>query len=222
MFLILFALAHKLMCAQGSVPGYLSQLTFPMVEVPINGNPYYDEEYKLGQVMYDGELFKFYFRFNSLRDRIELKDASTRLFHLAKNEIIEPRFGGKVYQLRSYYEGDSLRKGYFIPLNKGKVILYLKPKKIFVQARSPENGYDSYTPPLYKDVTCYYVQFNNNLPIPIELKRKSFLNVFQSKRSEIEVYARRNQLDYKDEHDAVMLVNYFNRITSNSTDGSGL
>jgi hypothetical protein len=201
--------------AQGSPgPGYLSQLTFPMVEVPIEGNPYYEETYRLGEVFFEGETFRFFFRYNALRDRIELKDASKRLFHLQKNEIIEPKFGGKIFQLKSYYVEDTLRKGYFIPLNKGNTILYFKPRKVFVQAKKPDNGYETYKPPYYRDVSTYYVQFNNYLLRPVELTRRSFLNMFHARRSEIEEYARRNELDYRDERDAVILVNYYNRITS--------
>jgi hypothetical protein len=198
-------------------PGYLSQLTFPMVEVPIEGNPYLEEEYRLGEVVYEGETFRFYFRFNALRDRIELKDASTRLFHLQKNEIIEPKFGGKLYQLKNYYEQDTLRKGYFVPLNIGDAILYFKPKKVLVQAKKPDNGYEAYNPPHFRDVSSYYIQFNNYLPRPVQLNRRSFLNTFESRRSELEEYAYRNQLDYRKERDVIILVNYFNGINSKSS-----
>jgi len=217
LFFVLFALVPHMMNAQGSLPGYLSQLTFPMVEVPINGDPYLDEEYRLGQVSYEGEVYRFYFRFNALRDRIELKDASTRLFHLAKNTIIEPRFGGKLYQYKSYFEGDSLKRGYFVPLNKGTTVLYYKPKKKFIQAQSPDNGYDSYKPPHYKDVSSYYIQFGNGSPQPIELKRRSFLEAFDSRRYEIDEYASRNELNYKEERDAIIIVNYFNRLLSETS-----
>jgi hypothetical protein len=213
--LLIIALLHGFISAQSSPgPGYLSQLTFPMVEVPIEGNPYYDEAYRLGEVFFEGEKYRFFFRYNALRDRIELKDASKRLFHLQKNEIIEPKFGGKIYQLKSYYSEDTLRKGYFVPLNKGNTVLYFKPKKVFIQAKKPDNGYETYMPPYYRDISTYYVQFNNYLLRPIELTRRSFLNMFHSRRPEIEEYARRNELDYRDKRDAVILVNYYNRITS--------
>jgi len=189
-----------------------------MEEVPIIGNPYYEEEYRLGEVTFEGEVYRFYFRFNALRDRVELKDASTRLFHLQKNEIIEPTFGGKTYQLKSYYEGDTLRIGYFIPLNQGKAKLYFKPKKEFIQAKKPDNGYEPYKPPHYKFFATYYIQFDNNLPLTIELKRKSILRTFESRRSEIEEYVKRNQLDYKIEKDVAMIVNYYNRLISSPSE----
>jgi len=210
--LLLIILLQGALHAQGSAPGYLSQLTFPMEEVPILGNPYSDEEYRLGEVAFEGEVYRFYFRFNALRDRVELKDASTRLFHLQKNEVIEPTFGGKTYQLKSYYEGDSLRHGYFVPLYKGKITLYLKPKKVFVQAKSPDNGYDSYKPPRYKDASCYYMQFGKYLPIPFELSRKSFRKTFESRYTEVEAYVKRNQLDFKNEQDAIRIVKYYDQL----------
>ena len=213
--LLIIALLHGSISAQSSPgPGYLSQLIIPMIEVPILGTPYYEESYRLGQVSFEGERFNFFFRFNALRDRIELKDRTNRLYHLQKNEVIEPKFGGKIYQLKSFYEDDILRIGYFIPLNKGKTILYFKPKKTFVQAKSPDHGYEEYKQPYYKDVSLYYVQFDNYLLMPVELSKRSLLNMFHSRHSEIEEYARRNELDYRAERDAVILVNYYNRITS--------
>jgi hypothetical protein len=212
-YLILVAIMHSVAWAQSpSVPGYLSQLTFPMVEVDVEGSPYYNDSYRLGQVFFEGEKHTFFFRFNAFKDRIELKDRTMRLYHLKKNEIIEPVFGGKIYQLKSYFEDEVLKLGYFIPLNKGKAVLYIKPKKVFVQAKKPDNGYGEYTPPHYKDVSGYYLQLGNSLPSPIKLSKRSILNVLGAKHEDLEEYSNRNQLDLRNEKDVVRLFNFYNRI----------
>lgn len=194
-------------------PGYLSQLNFPMEDVEIEGTPYYKDAYRLGQVVFEGEKYNFFFRFNALKDRIELKDRTKQLYHLKKNEVIVPRFGGKIYQLKNYFEDEVLKLGYFIPLNKGGAVLYYKPKKVFVQAKKPGYGYDEYIPPHYEDASMYYIQFGNNLPSPVALDRKSLLKSLGAKREALKEYSSRNQLDLRNERDAVKLLNYFNRIS---------
>ena len=212
-YLALIASLHSAVWAQSpSVPGYLSQLTFPMVEVDIEGTPYYNEAYRLGQVIFEGEKHTFFFRFNAYKDRIELKDRTKRLYHLKKNEIIEPVFGERIYQLRNYLEDDVLKLGYFIPLNRGEAILYFKPRKIFVQAEKPDNGYGEYSPPYYKDVSGYYVQLGNSLPSPIKLSRRSIMNVLGAKHEDLKEFTNRNQLDLRNEKDVVRLFNFYNRI----------
>ena len=189
----------------------VSQLRAETVYFEIQGTPYYDENYRLGHVHFKGEDYTLFFRYNALRDRIELKDRTKRLFHMQKDAILEPTFGGKTYKYMYYAEGEGLERGYLIPILKGKVSLYYKPKKVFIQAQSPDHGYHSFSPPHYKDVSVYYLQFGNELPQPVKLSRNTFLNKLADGDTELKEYIRTQELDLRQENDAVKLLGYYNR-----------
>lgn len=191
----------------------VSQLRSETVYFDIEGSPYFDDVYRLGQVYFRGEKYLLFFRFNALEDRVELKDRTRRLFHLQKNAILEPTFDGKTYQYLYYLEGDALERGYLVPLVKGKELtLYFKPRKVYEQAKSPAHGYEGFTPPKYRDVSGYFLQYGRELPRPLKLGKRQVLEVLKDKETEIESYVLQQQLDLRKEADVVRLLHHYNRI----------
>jgi hypothetical protein len=124
-------------CQNSNFAMSVSQLKAETVYFPIQGSPFYDDTYRLGKVYFRGERYMLFFRFNALKDRIELKDRTKQLFHLQKEAILEPTFGGRTYKYIYYYEDDELKQGYMVPLVKGPVTLYYKPKKVDVSEPLP-------------------------------------------------------------------------------------
>lgn len=199
-------------CQNANFSMDVSQLRAETTYFPIQGSPYYDDTYRLGEVYFRGERFKLFFRFNALKDRVELKDRTTRLFHMQKDAILEPTFGGKTYKYIYYYDSDELKRGYLVPLVRGPVTLYYKPKKEFVQAKPPENGYHAFRAPEYKDVSAYYLQFDKELPKPVKLSRRDLLQKLNGNVKDLDKYIQVQELNLREEKDVIKLVSYYNRM----------
>lgn len=193
----------------------VSQLRAETAYFDIEGSPYLDDTYRLGHIFFRGEKLIFFFRFNALEDRVELKDRTTQLYHLQKNFILEPSFGAKTYKYVYYLEDENdLKKGYMVLLKKGeKISLLFKPKKIFKQAESPDHGYDTFSPPKYENVSQYYYQRGKELPRPVRLGKGPLLRLLKDKETELLKYITQQELDLSREQDAVQLIQYYNRIS---------
>jgi len=191
----------------------VSQLRAETLHFDIIGTPYYDETYRLGHIYFKGEKLTFFFRYNALEDRVELKDRTTRLFHLQKDYLLEPTFGNKSYKYLYYlHDEDDLRKGYMVLLEKGnKISLYIKPRKIFKQADSPDHGYDSFSPPKYEDASGYYYQYGKDYPRPTKLGKGPLLRLLKDRKLEMLEYISQQELDLNKEQDVVQLIQYYNR-----------
>ena len=210
---ILFFLTVSAWSQNGSFTMDVSQLRAETVYFDIEGSPYIDDVYRLGHVFFRGEKYTLFFRFNAFEGRVELKDRTKRLFFLQKDNILEPTFGGRSYKYLFYSEGDALKRGYLVPLASGeKVTLYLKPHKIYVEAKSPDNGYVAFTKPRYEDVSGYYLQYGKELPQAIKLGKRNLLAMLKGKETELQHYIRQQELDLRKEKDVIQLIQYYNRI----------
>jgi hypothetical protein len=110
-------------------------------------------------------------------------------------------------------EGEDLRRGYLVPLVSGEeVSLYYRPHKVYVEAKSPDNGYVAFTKPRYEDVSGYYLQYGRELPQPVKLGKRPLLSMLRENSSEVQQYIRQQQLDLRKEKDAVQLIQFYNRI----------
>lgn len=193
----------------------VSQLRAETVYFEINGSPYFDETYRLGHIYFKGEKLIFFFRYNALEDRVELKDRTTQLYHLQKKYILEPTFAGKTYKYMYYLKADDkLERGYMVLLEKGdKLSFYHKPRKAFKQAESPDNGYEVLDRPVFQDVSGYYYQHGSELPKPINLRKRALLDLLSDKKSEMLKYISQQELNLSKEDDVVRLIQYYNRIS---------
>ena len=87
-----------------SDPGYrTAYVDLAPREFQVQGNPFENEARQPGKILFQSEVQTFLFRFNALRDRVELKDGSGRLFHLYINPRFQPYFGGKYYNNLHYF-----------------------------------------------------------------------------------------------------------------------
>ena len=199
--------------SSGIDPGYMTDyVDLGPLEFEVLGSEYDKEEYQIGKVLFEGEVQTFYFRFNSFRDRVELKDRSERVFHLKKNPALQPFFGGKIYMLLHYNDEDGMLKmGYFVPLNRGKVVLFYKPRKIFQQASRPVNGYDNFHDPEIKDVSAYYIRIDEYIK-PIKLRRRILLKTLDKHPAEIRKFLSNQHPDLKSEKGALALIKYYNSL----------
>lgn len=96
-------------------------------------------------------------------------------------------------------------------LEKGnKISRYIKPRKIFKQAQSPDHGYESFGPPIYEDVSSYHYQYGKDFPRPIKLGKGPLLRLLKDKKTELMKYISQQELDLNKEQDVVQLIQYYN------------
>lgn len=118
-----------------------------------------------------GQTLQLEFRLNAVKEQVEILDAAGIHYAMARKTDLVPVFGGRKFLLMYYFEDEALARRYFIPLVTGKVILYLKPKKVFNEAELPVHGYGTSEPPLIRDLSGYYIQGGTETAVPIRLGR---------------------------------------------------
>ncbi len=188
-------------------------------EVPIEGSPYINPTYKEGETIINGKSkTKALMRYNAYYDSIELLDENKSPRKLLRRKSIQAILDGRTYKIFDYAEAGKIREAYFNPLNKGDVKLLFRPKKIFIQAEKPEDGYDKYDPPVYKDISTYYVLNGDSHATKIKLSKKQILKHLSKNTASIKNYITSEKLNLKKESDVIRLFDYYNSLFPPSSD----
>ena len=112
--------------------------------------------------------------------------------------------------VREYRESGENKLGYFNPLNEGYARLLKKPKKIFVQAENPENGYDTFKPAKYQDISMYYMQKGDKPAIETKFSKRKILSLLDENSEILKQFVKKNKLNMRLESDIIKLINYYN------------
>ncbi len=188
-------------------------------EVPIEGTPFVNPIYKEGETIINGNSkTKALMRYNAYYDSIELLDENGVSRKLLRRKSIEANFDGKTYKIFNYSEAGKVREAYFNPLNEGEIMLLFRPKKLFVQAEKPEDGYDKYDPPTYKDVSSYFIRTGDSPATKTKLSKKQILKHLNKNIAEVKKYMAMEKLDLKKESDVIKLIDYYNSLVPHSSD----
>lgn len=193
-------------------PGYLAQVGTVFRDIPIEGSPYFNEQYRVGKTQVNGKTVRLLMRHNALTDQIELKDVKQKEFNMLQRSDLTAEFGGRNYIYKEYRESGKKSGGYFIPLNEGRAVLFFKPKKVFVQAVKPDNGYDTFKPPVYKDVSSYFLKIGDQPMEELTLNRGNILKAFKDKAGILKTYVSRNNLNLRNEVEVLQLLEYYNSL----------
>jgi hypothetical protein len=181
-------------------------------EVPIQGTPYTDDIYKMGLASVNGKKIRLLMRYDAYNDQIELIDKKQKSFNLLKKMNIDAEFEGRTYKVVELLDNGKNELVYANPLNEGDVVLYFKPRKVFVQAQKPETGYDEYIPPKFKDDSTYLIQRKGEAAEEIRLAKGPLIKFLRDKAPQLRKYISSEALDLKDEADATKLIQYYNSL----------
>lgn len=179
-------------------------------EVPVQGSPYYDDVYRVGETLVNHRNVRLLMRYNAYLDQIEMKDKYGKAFNLLKRKDLTATIAGKRYVLLEYKDKNKKVTGYFLPQNNGATVLYWKPKKVFVQAAKPESGYDEFRMPEYADASAFYLSVDGETPEKIQLSKRSVLRNLKGNRSGIKDFILKNNLKLKSAEDVVKLLDFYN------------
>lgn len=184
------------------------------IEVPILGSPYINETYKEGETLISGKTkTAALMRYNALNESVELLNRnSQKPRKLLRRKNISATFDGKTYFVMEYLEGNKKKLGYFNQLNDGKVSLLYRPMKKFVQAETPENGYDQYDPPTFKDVSQYYIKIGDQSATLTKLRKRTLLKAIGDKEAILKPFIKKHKLNLSKEADVILLLKYYNSL----------
>lgn len=193
-----------------------AQMGMSFFEVPIDGSPYMNEIFKKGKTIINGKhTSDALMRYDAYRDAIEIKNENDVARTLLRRSNIVADIDGTIYMVREYRESGENKLGYFNPLNEGYARLLKKPKKIFVQAENPENGYDTFKPAKYQDISMYYMQKGDEPAIETKLSKRKILSFLDDSSEILKQYIKKNELNMRLESDIIQLINYYNTQETN-------
>ncbi|SEL51430.1 hypothetical protein SAMN04488008_10484 [Maribacter orientalis] len=193
-----------------------AQMGMSFFEVPIDGSPYMNEIFKKGKTIINGKhTSDALMRYDAYRDAIEIKNENDVARTLLRRSNIVADIDGTIYMVREYRESGENKLGYFNPLNEGYARLLKKPKKIFVQAENPENGYDKFKPAKYQDISMYYMQKGDEPAIETKLSKRKILSFLDDSSEILKQYIKKNELNMRLESDIIQLINYYNTQETN-------
>lgn len=194
-----------------------AQVGIVMEEVPIEGTPFMNPTYKLGETIVNGKSkTKALMRYNAYYDSIELLDENNTPRKLLRRKSIQAFFDGKTYKIFDYAEAGKIREAYFNPFNKGEIKLLFRPKKIFIQAEKPDSGYDTYDPPIYKDISSYYILIGEAPATKTRLGKKQLLKHLTKNTAQVKKFISNEKLNLKKEADVIELIDYYNSLLPQS------
>ncbi len=184
-------------------------------EIPIEGTPFLDNIYRKGETVINGKVQRVaLMRYNALNDYIEILDENNQPRKLLRRANIIATFGGNTYLVTNYKNNGKTKFGYFNPLNTGNTVLYYHPKKKFVQAQKPDNGYDQIEPPTYKDVSLYYLKHGDLVAEEIKLNKRSLLKALSDKSDKLKTFIANHDLNLRNKKDVITLIKYYNTLQS--------
>ena len=182
-------------------------------EVPIEGSAYINDIYKKGSTLInDISKTEALMRYDAYNDAVEILDENGVARKLLRRKNIKAVFDGKTYEVLEYDVAGTIKMGYFNPINEGNTILYFRPKKIFLQAKKPDNGYDTYDPPHYKDVSSYYIKKGDYPAVEVNLSKRNVLKALEDKTVLLKKFIDKYDLNLKDETDVIQLLDYYDTL----------
>ena len=158
---------------------------------------------------------QYLMRYNAYLDEMEV-EKNGNAYHLSKNLNYSINFEGinKTYQVYNYLEKKETVPGFFVVLYSGdNISLLIKEKIKFFEEVKPKTGYDKYVPPTLKRVSDeFYIGYKNRVAKELPSKKKDILDLFESKGSAIESYAKINNLGFKNREDLIQIFKYYDTL----------
>jgi len=182
--------------------------------IKYQGSPYLDKEFILGKVILNNsKIINTGLRYNAYSDNFEFynKDVIMSLSKIDGTKII---LTGKTFVLRSLKSENSTSKNYYQELTEnGRLRLYKKYYKKFVEAKKSKSSYGSDKPAKFELITSYFFEKSGSKDLELfKLKKKDILLLMKDKSSDIKKYLKNEKLKLSKEQDLVKLFDYYNSL----------
>jgi len=179
----------------------------------LKGSPYMDEDFQYAKFSNHDKYFLM--RYNAYQDILEINiDDST--YVLPKNlnysvSFIEPK---KTYEIFQFEELKKPTTGFFVVVFKNNNFsLLIKEKIKAFEEVLPKSGYNKYKPPTLKHIKDQiFIGYKNNTAILCPKKKRDFLKLFSNNSKEVEVYMKKNKLNFKNKLNLIQIFTFYDSL----------
>ena len=181
----------------------------------IKDEAYANVNFVPGKIFHEDQLIKdaVPMRYNAFADEIEIKKNSyeDNYSALLKDPNIFVKILEDIYVFVPF-EGSNEKGGYFNVLNDGNTYdLYKKTTAIFREPQIARTNYERDSPPSFvKTVKYYLVQDGTFMEMPSS--KSKVIKMMDSKKNEIKIFIKENNIDLDKEADKIKLVTYFDSL----------
>jgi hypothetical protein len=179
----------------------------------IDGSTYINDEFSLAKLSRVDSYVLL--RYNAYIDEMELEGKDDVRYVLKVPELkVVFQSDNSTYQVFDYQDKTDLKKGFFRLLSEGEYISLLAKESIkLYEEKRPTRGYEKRTPATFKRLKDkLFISVKNSSATILPNKKKDILKIFSGKSNDIEKYAKKNKLGFKNNEDLTKIFNYFNSL----------
>lgn len=184
-----------------------------VVNTPIKGTPYMQEDYADGVFQYANNTMKAPTRYNVFKDLMEYQQDGRTLVLDPSNRIKKVQLGDNTFTVEKYVDDGKSKYGYFVRLDSGKVTLYAKKA---VRYLAPQKGraLDGGDQPaeFRKIGDTFYFKIGDAGTIEEIKNIKSMIAAFPDKQDELTTFAKKEKISPRDQEELLQLVRYYNSL----------
>lgn len=182
------------------------------------GSPYTSNTFAPTILKYNDEVVgNIYYRYNALNEEIEIKKTSSEdepYKALVKDKEVSLLINAKPLSFKTFVtEKNETINGYLTLLQKGnKYDLYQRTLVKFTEGQPAQNSFVAAVPSRFTKFTEYYFQKDGvNRIDQIPQKNKKLLKLIDaSKREDLKIFLKENNLNIKNEQDLAKVFDYLN------------
>ncbi|CAG2534949.1 hypothetical protein MAR621_00401 [Maribacter dokdonensis] len=182
------------------------------------GSPYTSNTFAPTILKYNDEVVgNIYYRYNALNEEIEIKKTSSEdepYKALVKDKEISLLINAKPLSFKTFVtEKKETINGYLTLLQKGNTYdLYQRTLVKFTEGQPAQNSFVAAVPSRFTKFTEYYFQKDGvNRIDQIPQKNKKLLKLIDaSKREDLKIFLKENNLNIKNEQDLAKVFDYLN------------
>ncbi len=184
----------------------------------IKGTPYFDESFKLAEVLYFGEIIKdrIYLRHNAYSDEMEMSSnplAKDSEKILVKNNKVGCIIGYETYRYLGFIaENNTPSVGYLKELFNGVIFSFYQRKyKIYMEATTARTSLERSFPARFIDKTEYYYSIDNGELNQLKLSKKKILFKLKNYSILIKSFIKNSGSNLKSLEDVIDMFNYIDK-----------
>ena len=182
------------------------------------GSPYTSNTFAPTILKYNDEVVgNIYYRYNALNEEIEIKKTSSEdepYKALVKDKEVSLLINAKPLSFKTFVtEKNETMNGYLTLLQKGNTYdLYQRTLVKFTEGQPAQNSFVAAVPSRFTKFTEYYFQKDGvNRIDQIPQKNKKLLKLIDaSKREDLKIFLKENNLNIKNEQDLAKVFDYLN------------
>jgi len=182
------------------------------------GSPYTSNTFAPTILKYNDEVVgNIYYRYNALNEEIEIKKTSSEdepYKALVKDKEVSLLINTKPLSFKTFVtEKNETINGYLTLLQKGNTYdLYQRTLVKFTEGQPAQNSFVAAVPSRFTKFTEYYFQKDGvNRIDQIPQKNKKLLKLIDaSKREDLKIFLKENNLNIKNEQDLAKVFDYLN------------